>query len=247
MNAALAKLTRTEFRLFLREPALVFFAVLFPCILVGILGSVPSFRKPQPGLGGITVVDLYVTIAIMMALAMLGLQFTPSVLANYRERGVLRRLSTTPVPPVLLLAAQLAMSLVIAVVTGIAVLGIGRIAFGVPLPRQLVGYLIAFVLCAGALFGIGLIVAALAPSGKAANGIGTIIFFPVMFFAGLWVPREVMPPVRRQVADFTPLGAGERALHDAATGSWPHLGQLAVLAGYVVVCGLAAARWFRWE
>jgi ABC-2 type transport system permease protein len=244
---ALARLTRTEFRLFLREPAVVFFAVLFPCILVGILGSVPGFRTPNPDLGGMTVIDLYVTIAITMALALLGLQFTPATLANYRERGVLRRLSTTPVPPVMLLAAQLAMSLATAVVTATAVLGIGRLAFAVPLPRQLAGYLVAFVLAAAALFAIGLVVAALAPGGKAANGIGTVLFFPVMFFGGLWVPREVMSPVLRHIADLTPLGAGERALHDAATGSWPHLGQLAVLAGYVVVCGLAAARWFRWE
>ncbi len=244
---ALTKLTRTEFRLFLREPVAVFFAVLFPCVLVGILGNVPGFRTPSAELGGLAVVDVYVTISITMVLAMLGLQFTPATLANYRERGVLRRLSTTPVPPAKLLAAQLAMSLLTAVVTAALVLTLGRVAFGAALPRQLAGYLVAFVLVAAALFAIGLLIAAVAPGGRAANAIGTILFFPVMFFAGLWAPREMMSSLLRRIADLTPLGAGERALHDAAAGSWPHLGPLAVLAGYVVVCGLAAARWFRWE
>jgi ABC-2 type transport system permease protein len=243
----LSSLIRTEFRLFLREPLTVFFALAFPSILVGILGSVPGFREPSKDIGGLRVVDLYATISVTLVLAMLALQFTPAVLATYREKGILRRLSTTPVHPAKLLAAQLVTSLVVALTAVALILGIGRVAFDVPLPRSALGFAAALVLAAAALFAIGLFVAALAPSGKAGNAIGTILFFPVMFFAGLWVPREAMPAALRRVGDFTPLGAGEQALHDAATGAWPHAGQVAVLAAYVVLFGLAAARLFRWE
>jgi ABC-2 type transport system permease protein len=240
-------LTRTELKLFLREPLVVFFALAFPALLVGILGAVPAFRRADPALGGSSVIQLYVPIAMTLVLAMSALQYTPSVLANYREKGILRRLSTTPVPPVRLLAAQLVTSLLVALASVVLILAVGRIGYAVPLPRQAVGFVLALGLTAGALLAIGLFVAAVAPSGKAGNAIGTVLFFPVMFFAGLWVPREVMPAALRRVADFTPLGAGEHALHDAAVGAWPHVPQLAVLAGYVVVFGLAAARLFRWE
>jgi ABC-2 type transport system permease protein len=245
--SALTKLTGAETKLFLREPPGVFFTLAFPSILIGILGSVPAFRQPNKDIGGLRVIDLYVTISVALTLAMLALQVTPAVLATYRERGILRRLSTTPVHPAMLLAAQLATSLLTATVATALVLGIGRIAFAVPLPRQFVGFLVAFVLAAAALFAIGLFVAAIVPTGKAGNAIGTILFFPVMFFAGLWAPREAMPAVLRRIGDFTPLGAGEQALHDAAAGLWPHAGHLAVLAAYIVVFGLAAARLFRWE
>ena len=53
MNALL----RTELRLFLREPLVVFFAVAFPSLLVGILGNVPGFHDPQQGIGGRAVAD----------------------------------------------------------------------------------------------------------------------------------------------------------------------------------------------
>lgn len=243
----LTKLTAAELRLYLREPLVVFFSLAFPTVLVGILGAVKAFREPQPGLGGTRVIDLYVTISIAMTLAMLGLQYAPAVLATYREKGILRRLATTPVPPVKLLTAQLAACLVAALGAVVLVLAFGRIVYAVPVPRQLLGFALALVLCAAAVFALGLCVAALAPTGKVGNAIGTGLFFPLMFFAGLWVPREAMGSVLRRIGDFTPLGAGEQALRDAAAGAWPHLGQLGVLVAYIVVCGAAAARLFRWE
>ena len=245
--SANAKLITTEVKLFLREPIGVFFTVAFPAILVGILGSVPAFREPDKDLGGIRVIDLYVTISITLVIAMLALQLTPGVLATYRERGILRRLGTTPVHPAMLLVAQLLTSLLTALVSVALVIAIGRTIFAVPLPRQVVGFALALVLSAAALFAVGLLVAAIAPSGKAGNAIGVILFFPVMFFAGLWVPREAMPAVLQRIGDFTPLGAGEHALHNATIGAWPPAGTLAVLVGYVLVFGLAAARLFRWE
>lgn len=241
------KLTASELRLMLREPLVTFFALVFPTLLVIILGCIPSFREPSPDLGGLRVIDLYVPITLALILAMLGLQTTPQVLATYREKGVLRRLATTPASPLALLGAQMVVSLLLAIASAVLVLLIGRFVFDVALADNLVAFAFSFLLAAAAVFAIGIFIAAVAPSGKAANTIGTLLFFPSMFFAGLWAPREVMPDVIQRIGDFTPLGAGERALHDAFTGSWPALISLAVLVGYVVVFGAAAVKLFRWE
>jgi ABC-2 type transport system permease protein len=241
------KLTVSELRLFLREPMQVFFTLAFPSILVIILGCVPAFREPSADLGGRRIIDLYAGIAIILTLGSLGLQVAPMVLATYRERGILRRLSTTPVRPAALLGAQLAMSLLCAIGSVLLVLIVARVGFAVALPRQAAGFAVAFLLSAGAAFAIGLFIAALARGGKAANLMGTLLFFPAMFFAGLWVPREVFPDALRAVADLTPFGAAESAVLDAMGGQWPNWGSLTVLVGYLLVFGLAAARLFRWE
>lgn len=242
-----AKLTRTELKLLYREPVPAFFSLFFPTILVVILGSIPSFREPSADLGGARIIDLYVGIAVALTLAMLGLQVTPAVLASYREKGILRRLATTPASPLLLLAAQLAAVLLTAVVSSALALAVGRLVFDVPLARNFVGFVVAVLLAALGVFAIGLFIAAIAPTGKAGNAIGTLLFFPSMFFAGLWTPREVMPGVLQRIGDYTPLGAGERALHDTMAGHWPPLLSATVLVGYLVVFGLGAARLFRWS
>jgi hypothetical protein len=94
----LPKLTFVETKLFLREPAAVFFALAVPLLLLVILGSIPGFRQPISDLGGLRVIDLYLPIIVAIALTTLGLSTLPTALATYRERGILRRLATTPGP-----------------------------------------------------------------------------------------------------------------------------------------------------
>jgi ABC-2 type transport system permease protein len=245
--SGLAKMTWNEMKLFVRDPVAVFFAVLFPALLVVILGCIPSFRVPNKDIGGLSVVDLYVPISIALSLALLALTAIPSYLGTYREKGILRRLAVTPMPPARLLIAQLLTHLVMAIAAVALVLAVSRIVFNVALPQQIIGYILAFLFAAAALFAMGLFVAAIAPSGRSAPSIGMIFYFPIMFFAGLYVPRAAMPQSLQHMGDFTPLGAGVQALQDAMVGLWPQPLHLAVMAAYVVVFGVAAARLFRWE
>jgi ABC-2 type transport system permease protein len=245
--SALSRLTATETKLFFREPMIVFFALAFPAILLVILGAVPTFREPDEKLGGLRVIDLYVPIIVAMGLAVFALSGLSQLFATYREKGVLRRMRTTPVKPSLMLGAQLLMSTVLSVVTMVVVLAIGRLVFDVGLPRQLPAYLTGYLLAAMSMFAIGLLVASLAPNGKSAGAIGTVLFFPLAFFAGLWIPRDSMTGVLRSISDFTPLGAGVQALQDASAGGWPQLLHLAVMLGWTIVAGGLAARYFRWE
>jgi ABC-2 type transport system permease protein len=244
-RAARTKILATEARLALREPALLFWGVAFPVVLLVILGIASD--TPEKDLGGLRVVDVYVPIMIAFVLAMLALNAIPPALAGYRERGVLRRLSTTPAPPWAVLGAQLVVAAALGVVALIVILAVGRIAFDVGLPDQVPAYLLTLLLTTAAILGLGLVVAAVAPSARAANAIGAILFFPLMFFAGLWIPRGLMPDALRAVSDYTPLGAAVEALQDATGGSWPGAVPLCVLAAYALAFGFAANRLFRWE
>jgi ABC-2 type transport system permease protein len=240
-------LATTEFKLYLRERVGPVWGLGFPLLLLIIFGSIPSFNRPNPDFGGLTELDAYVPILVAFVTAMLSLVALPAALASYRERGILRRLRTTPVGPGRVLAAQLAVNLTALVVTVALLLAVARFGYGVHLPRQFAGFVIAALFGAAALLAIGLSVAAVAPSARAAQAIGTMLFFPMMFFAGLWLPIAQMPPVLRHISHAAPLGAAVQALQDSAQGHWPHPLQLVTMAAYAVGFGLAATRLFRWE
>jgi ABC-2 type transport system permease protein len=246
-RAAFGKVVLNEARLAWRRPIGLIGGVGVPVLLLVIFGELPAFQKASASLGGLTAFDVYLPILVVFGLAMLALLGLPIPLASYRELGVLRRLSTTPVPPSWLLAAQGLVQLC-AAVTGLAVIIVaGVAAFGAPAPKSPGGLVLSVVLSIAGLFPLGLVIAAIARTANAANVIGRIAFFPLIFFAGLWLPRAVMPGVLLDISNYTPLGAAVQAIQDSMLQGFPPAAPLLVLAAYAVAFGFLARRFFRWE
>jgi ABC-2 type transport system permease protein len=243
----LAAVLRTETRLFLREPGSLFWILVFPTAVLAILGLVPSFRQDDPALGDRSVIDLYVPVAILLALIMAGLQAMPPVLTGYRERGILRRMSATPVRPSALLAAQIVLHGAASLGSAVLVMAVGRTAFGVRLPGQVSGYLLALLLAVACVLALGATICALSRTSKVATAAGSVAYLLTMFTAGVWVPVQTMPDLLRRIVEFTPFGAASQAMDQAATGDWPGWVHLAVMVVWTVVLGRAATRLFRWE
>lgn len=243
---ALLRLTAAETRLFFREPVVVFFALGFAPLLLVIFGLIPAMREVDPDLG-VRRMSIYLPILVTMGVALFALSGLSPLFAAYRERGILRRMRTTPVRPMAMLAAQLLMAMGLSLVALAIILGLAQFAFGEDLPQAGAAYLVGYLLTASASFAVGLLVAAVAPTSTAATAIGTLLFFPLAFFAGIWLPRDDMTDVLRRISDLSPLGAGVQSLQDAAAGSWPQLLHVAVLVGWTIIAGGLAARFFRWE
>ncbi|MEV0781398.1 ABC transporter permease [Streptomyces sp. NPDC050423] len=245
-GASLAVL-RSETRLFLREPGSLFWILVFPTVLTTILGLIPSFREHDDGLGGRRVIDLYVPVAVLLAMIMAGLQAMPPVLTGYRERGILRRMSTTPVRPSALLGAQIVLHGAAALGSALLVMAVGRIAFGVRLPGQPLGYLLALLLAVACVLALGALVCAVSRTTRISAAISSVVFFAMMFTAGVWVPVQAMPDTVRRIVQVTPFGAASQALDRAASGDWPSWAYLGVVALWTVLAAGVAIRNFRWE
>jgi ABC-2 type transport system permease protein len=97
---------------------------------------------------------------------------------------------------------------------------------------------------------IGYLVASLARTVESANGITTAVNFPMMFLSGIFFPLALLPAFLTPVVRALPLTYLADALRQVAVGSvpeFPMMVDLAVLAGWAVVCALLSARFFKWE
>jgi ABC-2 type transport system permease protein len=246
MSASVAVL-RSEARLFRRELGGLFWMVIFPTLLLTILGLIPSFRAADESLGGRRVIDLYVPVAVLLAMIVAGVQAMPSVLTGYRERGILRRMSVTPIRPISLLTAQIVLHAAAALGSAVLVIAVGRLAFKVALPGQLVGYAVALLLATLSALALGSTVSAVSRTTKISAAIGSVVFFPMMFTAGVWTPVQAMPDTLQRIVQLSPFGAAAQALDQAAVGHWPSWSHLGVTALWAAALVGAASRWFRWE
>ena len=242
-----SRLAFVETKLFLRETGAAIGVFGLPVALVIGFGLIPGFGDPQKSLSGQIGTEYIASISVAIVMAILGLTGVPMVIGQYRERGILRRLGVTPVRPLTLLLADLMVWAAAAIVSVAVVIAVARLAYHVPAPSAVGWFVLSALLGIAALFALGLLVAAAAPTSRSAAGLGWLLFFPNMFLAGVYFPTEQMSPVMRQIGNFTPLGSALHAVRDSWIGVTPRPEYLGIMAAYAVIAAAVSARFFRWE
>ncbi len=234
-----------ETRLLLRDPISWILSIFLPTAILLVFGVILAPHRPDPVFGGLRFIDVFAPSLVVIAMAILALQILPVRLTNYRERGILRRFSTTPVHPRRLLVAQLVVYSVTATLGVLLLVVVGYLAFDIRIPGNPIGFVAAFGVGMAGLLAIGLLLAAVAPSAGVATAVGVPAFMVVLLLGGVYVPRAILPDLLIRIGEFTPPGV--QGLQDAWVGAAPQLLPLTVLAAVAVAFGAIASRTFRWE
>jgi ABC-2 type transport system permease protein len=101
-----------------------------------------------------------------------------------------------------------------------------------------------------AFLALGYVLASFARTEDAANGMTSVVQFPMMFLSGTFFPLEQMPDFLRTIAGLIPLTYLSDALRQVMVGGaafaplWLCAG---VLVGWLVICFGIASRTFRWQ
>ena len=240
MKAALLRHFLLTVRLNFRSPAAVAYGYLMPVLFLVAFGTIFQTDTPplQHELGQILTITL-------LGGACFGM---PTALVAERERGVWRRYLLLPLHPSWLLLNVLLARLVLVAGATVLQLGLARLIYGTPLPVHPLELVVAFFCVMGALMGLGLIIAALAPDVPAVQGLGQCLFLPMILIGGVGVPLAALPTWARMVAAFMP-GRYAVELLQSCTGSGLGLRgagfSLMALLFMGAAAGLAGLRLFR--
>jgi len=244
----LRKLMLVELKLFLREPEAFFFTLIFPMIMLFVFGSVYG-NKPSEFYGGHGSVDVSVPAYMGIIIAMTGLVSIPISVATDREKGVLRRLRTTPVRPQTILMSWVMVYFLVTVMGALLLVVAGKIFYNLRFEGNVLYVFFAFVLSVFGFVALGFVIASLARTARSANIIGMVLFFPMIFFSGATIPWQILPKGVKAVARALPMTYVVRLLQ----GLWfaepwsKQLTSVAVLAGMLIIGVLVSAKIFRWE
>ena len=247
----LVKLTWVEMKLFTREPITMVFTFAFPImvlfVLMEVFGNTPDQGGEVVAFRGVGPADYYVPAYIGLVICSIGVIGLPVHLAGYREQGVLRRFRASSISIWSVFGAQVIVSFVIAVLGAVLLTIVALLTKDIHLPKS-VGLLIpAFVLSTVSFAAIGVFLGAVLPTARAAQGVGLVLFFVMMFVAGAGPPPEVMTDILNQIAKVTPLKHVVVLLQDAWLGLGWNVVASGIVAGFMAVAALLSARFFRWE
>jgi ABC-2 type transport system permease protein len=207
----------------------------------------PTFETVQTN--DLTFISYLVPSILGMSLMQLGV-FAAVPLVADRQKLILKRLQATPLRRWQLVGSNVLMRLLIAVVQTAIIVGVGSLAFHVQIAGSwlLIGALI--LLGSVTFIALGYVIASFAPTEEAANGMTSIVQFPLMFLSGTFFPIDAMPDALKTVARVLPLtylGDALRQVMVDGTPFSPLWVCFAVLVAWLVVCFGIAARYFRWQ
>ena len=241
-----AELLKVQSKLALREPIALFGGLALPAVLLAVFGFIGQANPGNVGDTGLTVIEVWTPTILVLSFIFISVSL-PNTLVRDREIGWLRRVSTTPLHPSRLLAAQLVIDLIVAAAAVGMVLLEAKLVFGASLHVQVVPFAVSLLLSIVELFALGLVLVALVPTQAISQPVAGVVTFGLMFLSGLWVnPAQIGDPLRT-IMYYSPSGAAVKAVLDSAFNGSLSYAALLTMAVYTVIFGFIAIRYFRWE
>ena len=245
----LLRLTWVEIKLFVREPITMVFTFILPLVFLFVLGGIFKNTPHLEGTAwrGVKPMDFYTPAYIGLVIASIGVIGLPVHLTGYRERGVLRRLRASPIPLWSIFGSQMIVSFLIAILGGILLTIVALLVYDVRLPESPALLIAAFVPSILMFSAVGILLGAILPTTRAAQGLGLILFIVMMLLSGCGPPPEMMTKTMQWVGDATPLRYVVGLLQDPWLGFGWNMPYFLIVTGIMVVASLLSVRFFRWE
>jgi len=199
--------------------------------------------------GGRGNIDAAIPSLTAVIISMTGLMSTTITLTTYREKGILRRLGTTPVRPLVVLGAQVIVVFAMTCLGMLLLIGAGVLVYKVQFEGNAFSMLGGFVLSSLSFFGIGFLLAGTMPTVRSAWAVAMVLLYPMLFLSGAFFSVKMLPAAIQKVSAFLPLTYVVNLL----TGLWfgetwsQHSMDVLVLVVMLAAGVYISVRVFRWE
>jgi ABC-2 type transport system permease protein len=241
---------RFDQKVFWRNPASVFFTVMLPLIFLFIFATI--FGNDTIEERGVKTTTYYVPAIIALSVISATTVSLAINLTEDRERGLLKRVRGTPLPPSIFVAGRIGNAFVISVLMVVLVAILGKLVYDVSVPGETIpAVLVTLGVGAFAFSCLGFALTAAIPSEDAAPAVTNAILLPLYFVSGVFIPDSEIPSGVLNVADVFPVRHFFEAFFTAwdpnTTGAGFELGDLAIVAAWGLLGLVVAVRFFRWE
>lgn len=241
-------LLKNEFRINVRDMNMIVFAIIMPAVVLIVLGLL---YQTQPAFAGADYTFLEQSFGAVSAISIIagGLMGLLLVIADYRERKILKRFQVTPVSPVMLLAVEFTIYILYAVISMALLFVIAAVFWDFTFHGSVWAFIGSWLLTLFSTLSIGLLVGGVAKNAKIASVIASALYFPMLVFSGTTLPYEAMPEMMQKITLFFPLTQGIQLMKTTSLGLPDGNAGLpiAVMGAVTLICMALAVRCFRWE
>ncbi|MCD6231381.1 ABC transporter permease [Candidatus Aerophobetes bacterium] len=142
--------------------------------------------------------------ALTMALMAMGLFGVGGGIPREREKGLLRKLATTPLRRLSYGLAFVFQSAILALLQAVIIIGIGASVFKVNFLIRPLDLVIILVLGGVTFASLGFLIGSIAKRSSSAEGLVNVFYFPMMFLSPVFFPASLLPPIIRKISNILP-------------------------------------------
>ncbi len=166
------------------------------------------------GVQGFKYIDFFIPGVIGMTVMTGGLIGAVFINTDYRSKGVLHKLATTPLTKTEWILGLVVYNLFSSLLSAAIIVGVGYVVYGVKVILDPVS--LAMIISGTLAFtAIGMVIANYVKEPNAADAAGNAIAFPMMFLSGTFFPLDFYPAYLRGIANVLPLTYFNNGLRDA--------------------------------
>jgi len=221
----------------------------FAMVNQGMSGQSPFIRAAETSMltKKYRFIEFFVPGIIAMSVMTSSLSGAVNMNAELRQKGVIRKLSTTPITRTDWILSNVLYQFMLAVISTMAILVVSYTVFSVRL--QVNAWLFVFIVLEVFAFGgLGMLLTRVANEAESATAAANFIMFPMMFLSGTFFPHEMMPGFLQTIARILPLYYVNEGLRASMVfvdnmAALRYSAVIGVFAGVVFVLGINTTKW----
>lgn len=240
------EIIKIEAILFLRDFFGFFFTFGFPVMMLLLYGSIYG-NEPSTYFDGQGAMDVSVPAYSAMIIGVTGLMAFPLSLASYKEHNIYKRFDATPAGKGSVIAAQVFVNFIMTVAGFLLLFLTGKAVYRINVPGSFLSIGPALLLSISAIFALGFLLTAIAPTERICNLLCYVLYFLMIFLSGSTIPKELFPDSVRHFSGFLPLTHVVTLLQGAFRGVplQEYRTSILTLCGLLIFCTVAGAILYR--
>lgn len=237
---------KIELQLFMRDFFSLFFALVFPVLMLILFGSIYGNTPIYEG-ADVRMMDISVPAYSVMVIGVTGLMSLPLTLSGYKEKKIYKRFDATPVGKKSIMLAQVVINFIMTLI-GILILFVaGKLIYHIQITGHFLSICIGMLFSIAAMFSMGFLFTAIGRDLKSTTLLCYLFYFVMLFLSGATMPDMLFPDTIKNFSALLPMTYAVDLMQGSFAGDSlsQHGTELLVLGGVAVICTAVGAVLYR--
>lgn len=246
MNKRILILTKYELLKIFRQPITVFFALIFPILLIAFNGEVYG-NAPSKLFDGVGTLDYVLPATVFLIILVHSLSNLPLIVSMNINSKVLKAYSVTKLTKIEYVTSVLLSNALWIMVSIITLFTFSIVKYNVNISPNLFIFVILTLIISCTMACFGIIVAVIFKNYQSVISVSFLLYFTILFTSGAAMPLPVLPETMQNAFQYSPFTHIVNLMQGVWLGKEVQMIDVFIVGLLALISTMTVIRTFKWE